>query len=144
MMQMVYSSFGFLFAQASLMIQELLAAPLCKAGVNAKQMGLMFIVRDNGGITQKNAGAMQRIDRTTMTQHVDALEKRGLLRRTPLAGDRRAHGLYLTEAGERTVVELLAALSEAQSAFFADLPPARVEELRELMIKLIKREDNLL
>lgn len=142
-MQLIYNSFGFLFYQASLALQDFLLPALNDAGLNAKQMGLLFIVKDNDGITQKSAGAIQRIDRTTMTQHVDSLEKLNILKRIPLESDRRAHGLHLTEKGMDMVENLLTSLNEAQSAFFEGLSDVQVDELQKLLIKLINREDDL-
>lgn len=134
----IYDSFGFLFTQASQMIQDHLRPALTELGLIPKQMGLMLLIEEQPGISQKEAGAVQRLDRTTMTQQIDHLEGAGYVERVARPSDRRAYGLYLTEKGTRTVAELWGHINSAHSDVFAKLSAEQVESMKECLHAIVK------
>jgi len=137
-MEQIYHSYGFLFAKANEKIQELLRPALDELGITPKHMGLALIINDHPGITQKQAGDIQRIDRTSMTQLVDSMERLHILKRTPSPGDRRAYGLHLTEEGSLIVTKLWRAIEEAQSQYFHRLTADQINQLKEILLILME------
>lgn len=137
MQQDIYDSFGFLLAKAHQKLMATLLPLLEEEDVTPKQLGLLLVVESEPGITQKEAGAVQQIDRTSMTHQVDLLEKRGLLVRQPQENDRRAYGLRLTEAGVRMVGVLWRHIHQAQSRLFEKLDQEQVARLKELLVSII-------
>ena len=97
-MNRIYDSFGFLFAKASNQLQDKLSEFLSKSNLTPKHMGMILIIYENDGITQKRAGEIQQVDRTTVTQIIDYLEERGYVVLNRVANDRRAYGLSLSKA----------------------------------------------
>lgn len=59
------------------------------------------------GLTQIELSRALITHRSNITGLVDRLEKRGLVKRHPVPGDRRAHQVELTAAGERLLEEIL-------------------------------------
>lgn len=130
--------FGHLFARASQKMQGLISPILQKEGLTPKSMGLLFTLEKNPGITQKKAGEIQQIDRSTMTQQIDFLATLGLVKREPKKTDRRAYGLYLTEKGTDTVRRLWEHVQKAQDIALSKLSDAQISSLKQSLLTIIE------
>jgi MarR family transcriptional regulator, transcriptional regulator for hemolysin len=76
------------------------------------------------------------IEGPTLTHHLDALEKAGLVVRTRDPHDRRAVRLELTDAGRERHAELMQAVIAFNRQLRAGLDEAEIQDLRELLGKL--------
>ena len=65
--------------------------------------GVLNVLDVEGAITQQSLGRSVGIDPSSMVATIDELESRGLVERRRHPSDRRAHALYLTEAGTDTL-----------------------------------------
>ena len=72
-------------------------------GVSAEQVSLLVAIKYAPGIGAGELAARERVSPPAMTQHVDRLERDGLVVRTPSPDDRRRVGLALTEEGRRVL-----------------------------------------
>lgn len=135
-MEDIYQSFGFLFAKASLQLQEKILPFLLAKDLSYKQMGMLLIIYKNEGITQKRAGEIQQTDRTTVTQIIDYLEKLGYVRRSKSKHDRRSYGLFLTSTGSNLVQEIWEEIDKIQKEYFTKFNCEDIEQLRKMMITL--------
>ena len=72
-------------------------------GVSAEQVSLLVAIKYAPGIGAGELAARERISPPAMTQHIDRLERDGLVVRTPSPDDRRRVGLALTEEGRRVL-----------------------------------------
>lgn len=70
-------------------------------GVTSRQVTLLWLVRENPGMSLRELAAEERISAPALSGHVDRLEKAGLLARVRAETDRRRVGLTLTDEGER-------------------------------------------
>ena len=70
-------------------------------GVTSRQVTLLWLVRNNPGMSLRELAAEERISAPALSGYVDRLEKAGLLARVRDEGDRRRVGLALTDEGER-------------------------------------------
>ena len=70
-------------------------------GVTSRQVTLLWLIRNNPGMSLRELAAEERISAPALSGHVDRLEKAGLLARARDEDDRRRVGLALTEEGER-------------------------------------------
>jgi DNA-binding MarR family transcriptional regulator len=70
-------------------------------GVTSRQVTLLWLIRNNPGMSLRELAAEERISAPALSGHVDRLEKAGLLARVRDESDRRRVGLALTEEGER-------------------------------------------
>ncbi|MCV2395800.1 MarR family transcriptional regulator [Actinotalea sp. M2MS4P-6] len=73
----------------------------------------------------------------TMTNRIDRLEARGLVRRGPAPADRRGVLVRLTDAGRARVDAALADLLDVERTLLADLEPADRARLAELLRVLV-------
>src|ERR1700761_1347371 len=83
------------------------------------------------------------IDKTVMTYLVDDLEAAELLRRRPMATDRRNKQLVATEHGRATCEALSARLRRAEDHVLAPLSPADRDHFRDLLRTLALRAQTL-
>jgi DNA-binding MarR family transcriptional regulator len=90
-------------------------------GVTGGQVSLLFQIQRHKGIGVRGLAALERMSPAAMSGYVDRLERAGLLRRTPDPKDRRRHGLFVTEEGDR----VLRSVKSRRTAWLA----ARLEHL---------------
>jgi DNA-binding MarR family transcriptional regulator len=72
-------------------------------GVTGGQVSLLFQIQRQKGIGVRGLAALERMSPAAMSGYVDRLERAGLVRRTPDPNDRRRHGLFVTEEGDRVL-----------------------------------------
>src|SRR6059058_3425498 len=74
-----------------------------EVGVSPEQVALLVAIKYTPGIGVRDLAARERVSPPAMSNHVDRLERDGLVERTPSASDRRRVGLTLTEEGQRVL-----------------------------------------
>lgn len=70
-------------------------------GVTSRQVTLLWLIRENPGLSLRELAAEERISAPALSGYVDRLEKAGLVGRVRDEHDRRRVGLALTGEGER-------------------------------------------
>jgi DNA-binding MarR family transcriptional regulator len=81
------------------------------------------------GMSQSDLSRELITHRSNVTGLVDRLEKRGLVERKEVAGDRRAYRVVLTAAGVGVMREILPRYYEAAARVWENLPAQRAAEL---------------
>jgi DNA-binding MarR family transcriptional regulator len=116
--------------------QEAFRASLGEAGLTKEEwkvlMALHHSVRSHGWLCHD-------LDVSTgaMTNRLDKLERRGLIRRAPDPNDRRGVLLELTDAGQSHLEEYVEAGAGRERELVDDLSLAEKQELNRLLSKLI-------
>jgi len=77
-------------------------------------------------------------DPGAMTRMIDRLQEKGLIRRTPNPGDRRATNLELTTAGRALYPQLLAAKETVQAQFLRGFSKSEAHMLESLLTRLLE------
>jgi DNA-binding MarR family transcriptional regulator len=72
-------------------------------GVSPEQVALLVGIKYSPGIGVRELAARERVTPPALSNHVDRLERDGLVSRTPDASDRRRVGLTLTDEGQRVL-----------------------------------------
>ena len=70
-------------------------------GVSPEQVSLLVAIKYTPGIGVRELAARERVSPPALSNHIDRLEREGLVVRTPSRSDRRRVGLTLTEDGQR-------------------------------------------
>src|SRR5229473_7756692 len=70
-------------------------------GISPEQVSLLVAIKYAPGIGVRELAAKERVSPPALSNHVDRLERDGLVSRTPSASDRRRVGLALTDEGQR-------------------------------------------
>ena len=112
-------------------------------GLTLSQYGLLE------GLTSRPAARVQElaghagITPSTATRILDALERRGIVKRVRSLEDRRAVAVTLTEHGQQLLQEQQEWLRGRQRAFYASLPPTERELAPDLLLRLAALIDEL-
>jgi MarR family transcriptional regulator for hemolysin len=86
--------------------------------------------------TQADLAAAVGVRQPTLTHHLDALERAGLVTRERPAGNRRVQVVTVTAAGEQLFVRLRRAAAAFDGRLRAGLDDDDVETLRRLLVQL--------
>jgi DNA-binding MarR family transcriptional regulator len=92
-------------------------------GITGGQASLLVAIKRAPGLGVNELAGRERVSPPAMTGAIRRLERAGLVRREPDPADRRRHGLYVSEEGER----VLRAVKRRRTAWLA----ARLRELDE-------------
>ncbi len=103
---------GFWVRRAEVRALQSFHQHLARWEVSPTEVATLIIVESNPGLSQIELAGALNTDQSTVVSPLDRLEKRGLIRRTRLARDRRYQVLHLTKTGSATVREIKKALAE--------------------------------
>ena len=111
-----------------------------EVGISPEQVSLLVAIKYAPGIGVRELAARERVTPPAMSNHVDRLERDGLVSRTPSASDRRRVGLTLTDEGQRMLRRVrsrrtawLATRLRGLSAEELEVVEAAVEPLSRLL-----------
>jgi DNA-binding MarR family transcriptional regulator len=74
-----------------------------EVGISPEQVSLLVAIKYAPDIGVRELATRERVTPPAMSNHVDRLERDGLVSRTPSASDRRRVGLTLTDEGQRVL-----------------------------------------
>ena len=127
----------FLLKKASFKAQEFSEENLGPLGLTGRHLGVMLVIAEKGSISQQEIGKCVQMDRTTMVQVIDELEKMNLVERKESPTDRRAHAVYLTAKGKEILPKADQLGRAAAKRLLAPLDAKEQRELTRLLKKLV-------
>ena len=119
--------------------QERAAERLAPLGLNVRMCGVLNLLKDEGPASQQEIGEQLGIDRTTMVEIVDELERQGIVRRERSALDRRSYAVTLTPGGKAKQKRAAEVFDAAAEDFLSPLSAAEREKLLGMLSRLIDR-----
>jgi MarR family transcriptional regulator, 2-MHQ and catechol-resistance regulon repressor len=105
-------------------------------GLTLTQLGVLEGILHKGPMTHRELGRKVLTSAGNMTDVVDKLEARGLVRRVRAASDRRQVWVELTEPGRTLIENLFPRHAEDIARAMAGLCPEELHQLGELLRKL--------
>jgi len=97
-----------------------------EVGVSPEQVALLVAIKYAPGIGVRDLATGERVSAPAMSNHVDRLERDGLVTRTPSADDRRRVGLTLTEEGQRVLRKVRSRRTAWLATRLKDLSPEQL------------------
>ena len=79
------------------------------------------------------------VEKAALTGLIDRAERRGLVRRSPVPGDRRALRVTPTDTGRRAAVAFHEAVNAELSSLLAPLAPHDREDFRNMMTEILEQ-----
>ncbi len=131
-------STGFLLGRAAAIARADFRTRLEAHGINAKHYTVLTHVAERGARSQSAIGASLGLDRTTMVQLIDELERLGAVQRGLDPRNRRAWLILITPAGRSLLRRLARAAGASDRAIQAGLSEAEVAQLQELLARIIE------
>ena len=128
---------GFLIRRLHQIHLALFAEECAPFGVTPVQFSIMTVAGAQPGLEQVALAQEVGVDRTTLTNVLTRLERRGLIARAAVASDRRVKRVTLTEDGRATLDRMQGAAERAHARTIEALAPteraAFLEALRGLV-----------
>src|SRR5215212_3450631 len=108
-----------------------------RLGMSMKEFSTLNLVRDAGGITQRELGTVMCVDANMVVQLLNSLEDRGFAIRERDPHDRRRHVVRITPAGTRALVKAERVLEGFSDAVLGALDDDERADLRGLLAKAL-------
>lgn len=112
-------------------------------GTTPVQSSVLQVLLLHPGLDQISLGGRVGLDRTTTSDVLTRLERRGLIERRAVAEDRRVRRAYLTEDGTTMVCAMQAALDTAHRRLVQALPVDRRQQFVESLLQLVEANEGL-
>ena len=130
---------GYALRRAQIRMFQDFETEMNELGLTPGQLGALFLIEANSGLSQTELGLALGIDRSSVVPLIDRMQKRGWVRRAARASDRRAHALELAPAGVAMLARLMPRLEAHENRIAAGLAPAERKRLFELLAKVAVR-----
>lgn len=129
-------SVAFLLSQLGFESGRELGEALEALGLGLREFGLLRLVADAGGGSQRALGRLLRLTPNRMVALVDGLETKGLIERRAHPTDRRAYELALTDEGRTALGRGFQAAFGVEAHMCEPLEAGEREQLLALLTKL--------
>ena len=120
--------------------QELASRRLSPMGLSVRLCGVLILLAE-GPISQQALGEQLGIDRTTIVELIDELERQGVVVRRRNSADRRSYALVLTPHGRTVQKRAAKVFDDASDEFFNALKPGERQALADMLQRLISSAD---
>jgi DNA-binding MarR family transcriptional regulator len=117
---------------------EIFAGNVAETNLTPRQYAVLMGVAENGDLSQSALSEMTGSDRTTLSEVVRRLLKKGLLQRRRCKEDTRTYVMRLTEAGREVLKSAEPNVLLAEAAFLARLGGKRRRAFVEAL-KIVSR-----
>jgi MarR family transcriptional regulator, transcriptional regulator for hemolysin len=127
---------GLRLARTARVVTQAFERAMAEAGGSAATWQVLLLVRSEKWGAQARMADAMGITGATLTHHLNALERQGLVRRWRDAGNRRVQRTELTPAGEELFVRLRAVAARHDDRLRSRLTDEETARLGELLDKL--------
>lgn len=121
------------------------APMLERTGLTMREIHVLLFLANNPGYdTARDVAEYRGLVKSQVSQAVDLLAARGILRRTPDTADRRVVRLAITEAGAPLAREAQAIQASCGRRLLANLPPEDEAQFRRLLETVLENGAHLM
>jgi DNA-binding MarR family transcriptional regulator len=117
-------------------IDRYASEPICTAGLSRPQTEMLAAIAVDEGLSQQTYADRLLVTKGNITQHLERLEKRGLVTRRR---DGRTNFLYLTDTGWELLDRILPEHDGRLQEEFSVLTVEEFDQLRSIIRKLDRR-----
>jgi DNA-binding MarR family transcriptional regulator len=115
-----------------------LGEPAAGFDISRAQFDLLMTVAFEEGLSQQQCANQMMVTKGNITQHIDRLEERGLIRREKCG---RTNALHLTVAGRELVAQIIPAHDERVKEILSLLSEAELGDFQAVLRRLDRRLD---
>jgi DNA-binding MarR family transcriptional regulator len=133
----LHDRLGYLLKHAQLALGEQTGPALAPLGINGRELAVLTVLGASEALAQQQAAGRLGVDRTTMVDLVDELERKQLVERRSDPDDRRRNLVHLTATGRRALEQGSRVTREAEQTFLAALDPAEADQFRSMLQRVL-------
>lgn len=132
--------FPFLMEQTSLLVKQCSQKQfdLTKKPITVDQWILLKTVNENASLTQVELADKLRRSASSMTRTLEAIDKKGLIKRERLASNRKHYTIKLTNEGNHLMLESIPIIEQAISRGLQGLSKKDAAQLKLLLLRVKK------
>lgn len=127
---------GYNLKRAYMIVQADFRRTLGEDGFSPREFSALSLVVQFPNVTQTGLARMLGIERSGLVAIVDELQRRGLITRGEVPGDRRVQALLPTKAGTKALAEANAAVHHHEEQVFTNFSKAERQTLMALLQKI--------
>ena len=124
---------GFLLRRCSQIVMAIFLEETAGHDLTPAQFGALVLIADEPGMDQTRLMQLAALDRSSVTNTVERLEKRGLIKRKVDPDDRRARRLSVTDKGIKMIGDVQAGAQRTQERILAPLGAKRGAEFIKML-----------
>lgn len=117
---------------------DCLAAEFDLTAVQFFAMERIYVASERGAVFQRDLEAAMDVRRSTVSNILGLLEKKGYVQRESVPEDARMKKLTLTPLGKRVYEDFKEHLSKSEARALSDLSPEEIDTLTILLKRLVK------
>ncbi len=126
------------------MISRSLAAKYSKMfDLTIPEWRIVALLGSNPGLTAREIAPLASLDKVSISRAVERLIKSGRLEKKTLEGDRRSAALFLTQAGQLTLAEIIPLAQDYENKLLAEFSPEEIEQLDNFLNRLDTKAEEL-
>jgi DNA-binding MarR family transcriptional regulator len=129
-----------MLVRASAGMTRLGAETLAPLEIDGRHYGVLAALAELGPVSQQTLADIFAVDRSTMVDFVDVLERKGHVRRARNPSDRRAYALELTRSGAALEQEATKLLEACERHYLEPLSRSQRRQLFDLLQRLVARD----
>lgn len=129
---------GFLLRLAQLAVFQDLIIALRPWGLRVTDFSVLMIIGREPGLNQQAVSAALKIQPPNLAAIVERLRRQNLIRRSPVAADRRSHALQLTPDGEALLASANRAHADHTERLLALIEDLDVPTVREALKRIAR------
>lgn len=129
-------SFHYLLMANQSLIQKMLFSSVSDTQLTSGQPKVLDYLKNHNGANQKEIAAACHIEPATLTSVLTGMEKKDLIKRSNLNGDRRSLHVYLTDKGISLQKRVDYEFSQLELQAFNDFTNIEKTELIDSLIKI--------
>lgn len=130
---------GTYFAVLSRQLNLYLNHELSGDEITASELLYLFQLYDQDGLTQEQMSEEVSVDKAATTRTLQALEKKGMIRRVASKEDRRAKKVFLTQKAKTYEWKLRKLQAQWLSGISQDMSNDEVRDFMEHLEKMVQR-----
>jgi DNA-binding MarR family transcriptional regulator len=127
---------GYLLSRLGFYASKRFGERVATLGLTPRMWGALNVLAQEESVSQHQLGKSIGMDPSSVVAAIDELESRGWVQRRRHPTDRRAHALYITAEGRRTLAKGRKLAMEAQEELLGPLSPEQRQQLHELLLQL--------
>lgn len=123
------------------LIQKKLQEELKETSLTMGQPKVLDFLKDHDGVSQKEIAAACLIEAGSLTSILNGMEKKGLIERRMLNGNRRTFHIFMTESGKRSQKIVEEAFQKIEETALEGIAPEDLEnflKVSELLYNNLK------
>jgi DNA-binding MarR family transcriptional regulator len=110
--------------------------PQSSGGLKIGHHHLLRFLSTAGPVSQQEISEASNVDRSTMTDWIDELEKKGFVERRKNPTDRRAYAVHITDKGTKALKQSVIAVDQFRQRAFGALSSGERQALLDLLLRL--------